>query len=203
MVRTQRLASLLRSALIISGSIILVSVLATLLIFPLVYRYGLNPAQGPELVFSVLPAAFARMPAGRTIGTMFFLLLILASLTPALAGIEPSVAWLQTRFRLSHAPSELSLSGFGRLVCQASYPSATRQSGTPRGDECGRRHDRVRARELLLASNVTLPVSALLICAFLAWRLPRHAIDRELPRVRTRYVDAALPVTLRVSHCHS
>ena len=63
-------ASLVRSALSISGSIVLVSLLATVLVFPLVYRYGLDPAQGPDLVFKVLPVIFAEMPAGRVVGTL-------------------------------------------------------------------------------------------------------------------------------------
>jgi NSS family neurotransmitter:Na+ symporter len=67
-----RSVSLLRSALTISGSILLVSLLATLIIFPLVFRYGVDPAQGPELVFQVLPALFAEMPAGRLVGSLLF-----------------------------------------------------------------------------------------------------------------------------------
>jgi NSS family neurotransmitter:Na+ symporter len=93
--------SLVRSASLISGSIIVVSLLATLVIFPLVFAYGMNPAQGPDLVFKVLPALFATMPAGRWIGALFFLLLFLAALTPSVAGLEPSVAWVQTHYRLS------------------------------------------------------------------------------------------------------
>jgi NSS family neurotransmitter:Na+ symporter len=72
-----------------------VSILATLVIFPLVFRYGLNPAQGPELVFEVLPTAFAEMPAGRLVGTLFFALLVLAALTPSIGMLEPAVAWLE------------------------------------------------------------------------------------------------------------
>ena len=45
--------SLVRSALWITGSIVLVSLLATLMVFPLVFRYGMNPAQGSELVVAV------------------------------------------------------------------------------------------------------------------------------------------------------
>ena len=54
--------SLVRPALYISGSILLVSLLATLTIFPLVFRYGMDPAQGSELVFDVLATVFAEMP---------------------------------------------------------------------------------------------------------------------------------------------
>ena len=95
--------SLVRSALIITGSILLVSLLATLTIFPLVFQYGMNPAQGPELVFEVLATVFAEMPGGRLVGTLFFMLLVFAALTPSIAGFEPLVAWLQQRRGLSRA----------------------------------------------------------------------------------------------------
>ncbi len=90
-------ASLVRPALAISSSILLASLLATLLVFPLVFRYHMDPAGGPALVFDVLPTMFAVMPAGRLVGTVFFVLLIFAALTPMLACFEPLVGWLGAR----------------------------------------------------------------------------------------------------------
>jgi neurotransmitter:Na+ symporter, NSS family len=95
-----RRQSMLRASLSVTGSIVVVSLLATLIIFPLVFRYGLNPAQGPELVFQVLPAAFAVMPGGRIVGSLFFGLLFLAALTPSIAVLESSVAYLRERLRV-------------------------------------------------------------------------------------------------------
>jgi NSS family neurotransmitter:Na+ symporter len=89
-----RHAPLVRPALAICGSILLASLLATLMVFPLVFRFHMDPAGGPALVFDVLPTVFAVMPGGRLVGTVFFLLLILAALTPTLAAFEPVVAWL-------------------------------------------------------------------------------------------------------------
>ena len=90
----ERGTSLVRTSLVITGSILLVSLLATMMIFPLVFAYGMNPAQGPELVFDVLPRVFTEIPGGRVIGTLFFSLLVLAALTPSIALLEPAVAWL-------------------------------------------------------------------------------------------------------------
>jgi len=56
--------SLGRVVLAVVGSIFAVSLLATVAIFPLVFHYGLDPAGGPQLVFEVLPVAFAEMPEG-------------------------------------------------------------------------------------------------------------------------------------------
>jgi NSS family neurotransmitter:Na+ symporter len=182
--------SLVRSSLIVSASIIIVSMLATLIIFPLVYGYGLNPAQGPDLVFNVLPIAFAEMPGGRVIGTLFFLLLLLSALTPSLAGLEPAVAWLQQSRGLSRPWAALAgcaliwLLGIGSLlsfnVGAAWHPFA----GLPRlGD--------MTIFDLLdfFASNIALTVGALLTCLLVGWRLPRRFADEEMaedsPAVRT------------------
>jgi hypothetical protein len=49
------------------------------IVFPLVFRYGMNPAQGVDLVFDVLASVFAEMPGGRLVGTLFFLMLVFAA----------------------------------------------------------------------------------------------------------------------------
>src|SRR6266702_704034 len=99
----ERGTSLVRTSLVITGSILLVSVLATMMIFPLVFGYGMNPAQGPALVFDVLPRVFTEIPGGRVIGILFFLLLVLAATTPSIALLEPCVAWLIRRGRVGRA----------------------------------------------------------------------------------------------------
>ena len=103
--------SLVWSSLVVSGSILLVFTPATVMIFPLVYAYGLDPAQGPDLVFNVLPIAFGEMPAGRLVGTLFFVLLLLSALTPTLAGLEPLVAWFQERRGISRARAAFTAAG--------------------------------------------------------------------------------------------
>src|ERR1700678_3646949 len=92
--------SLARAVLAVIGSIFAVSLLATVAIFPLVFHYGLNPAGGPQLVFEVLPVAFAEMAGGRVIGTLFFALLILAAFTPSVGLLEPWIAWLVERGKM-------------------------------------------------------------------------------------------------------
>ena len=74
-----------------------VALLAGLAVFPIVFAYGLDPAGGPGLVFLSLPLAFAQMPGGVIIGAAFFLFLVLAALTSAVALYEPAVAYLQER----------------------------------------------------------------------------------------------------------
>ena len=175
-------ASLVRAALVISGSIVLVSLLATVMIFPLVYRYDLNPAQGAELVFNVLPIAFSEMPGGRLAGALFFLLLVLAALTPSLAGIEPLVAWLTQRHGLSRpraaftAAAAVWVLGLGSVLSFNRWAHWYPLSGIAR----------MRTMTVFdvldfTSSDVMLPVGALLTCVLVGWRLPRSLADVELP----------------------
>jgi neurotransmitter:Na+ symporter, NSS family len=177
--------SLVRSALVISGSIVLVSLLATLMIFPLVFQYDLDPAQGADLVFKVLPTAFAEMPGGRIIGTLFFLLLVLAALTPTIAGMEPVVAWLEQRFTLSRPQAVFggaaaiwllgigSVLSFNVLAQWHPFEWIARLRGMTVFDAFD-----------FITSNVMLPVGALLTCILVGWRLPRTLGDDELPEER-------------------
>jgi NSS family neurotransmitter:Na+ symporter len=67
------------------------AVLAGLVIFPLVFANGLNPSEGPGLVFDTLPLAFGQMPGGALFATIFFILLSFAAWTSALGVMEPAV----------------------------------------------------------------------------------------------------------------
>src|SRR5690554_7675227 len=70
-------------------------------IFPIVFGSQLAPGAGPGLIFQTLPIAFSTMPAGAFIGTLFFVMLVIAAFTSAIAMIESSVAFCEERFGLS------------------------------------------------------------------------------------------------------
>ncbi|MGH8030852.1 MAG: sodium-dependent transporter [Luteimonas sp.] len=173
--------SLVRCALIVVGSILLVSLLATLMIFPLVFDYGLDPAQGTELVFNVLPMAFAEMPGGRVIGTLFFLLLIFAALTPSIAGIEPVVAWLQQRHGFSRPVASFAVAGACWVVGIGSMLSFNLWADwRPFSAFAVFRDSTVFDLMDYVASNILLLVGALLTSIFVGWRISRAIVDEQL-----------------------
>ena len=67
-------ASIFSTVSIIAILDTLVAVVAGLVIFPIVFANGLEPAQGPGLMFVTVPLAFGQMPLGAVFGTIFFLL---------------------------------------------------------------------------------------------------------------------------------
>ena len=179
--------SLVRSSVVVSGSILLVSLLATVIIFPLVYAYGLNPAQGPDLVFNVLPIAFAEMPGGRLIGTLFFVLLLLSALTPTLAGLEPLVAWLQERRGMSRTKAAIAGTGFVWILGLPSVLSFNLWAGWHPFAAIPRLKTMTVFDTLDFASsNLMLTVGALLTCLLIGWRLPRAFVDTALPEENSR-----------------
>ena len=89
--KTQNLPS---SAISIISMNIVVVLLAGLAIFPGVFAFGLEPDAGPTLIFSVLPAVFNQMPFGMLFFIAFLILFLFAALTSAFSMIEIIVATL-------------------------------------------------------------------------------------------------------------
>ena len=88
-----------RSANMIVLLNIAVSLLAGLAIFPAVFASGLDPAEGPSLLFVVLPAVFNQVPLGGFFMVLFFLLFTFASITSSIAMLEVVVAGLTDRLK--------------------------------------------------------------------------------------------------------
>ena len=57
---------------------LLVSLLAGIAIFPAVFSFGFQPAEGPALLFLTIPAVFSSMPGGTFFATLFFILSAIA-----------------------------------------------------------------------------------------------------------------------------
>lgn len=69
-----------------------VAIAAGLIIIPACFAFGIEPGQGPGLVFVTLPNVFNSMPLGRLWGALFFLFMSSAALTTVLAVFENVVA---------------------------------------------------------------------------------------------------------------
>jgi NSS family neurotransmitter:Na+ symporter len=164
--------SLVRTSLGITAAILLVSLLSTLMIFPLVFGYGMNPAQGPELVFEVLPRVFTEMQGGRLIGTLFFILLVLAALMPSIALLEPAVAWLIQRRNFSRTAAVWAIAGAAWVLGLGSVLSFNRWAGWRPLAFVPVLADKTFFDAMdYVSSNLMLPIGALLTSVLVGWRL--------------------------------
>ncbi|MGO2056275.1 MAG: sodium-dependent transporter [Halomonas sp.] len=71
-----------------------VALMAGLAIFPVIFANGMDPGEGPGLIFMSLPLAFQAMPLGTLFGILFFLMLSMAALTSSISMVEATVSWL-------------------------------------------------------------------------------------------------------------
>lgn len=86
--------SLLRACVPIVLADTLISLLAAVAVFTIVFASGAEPTQGTGLIFHTLPLVFSQLPGGYLLGVLFFLLVFLAAVTSEISAIEPVVAYL-------------------------------------------------------------------------------------------------------------
>ena len=65
-----------------------VALIAGFIVIPACFAFGVNPGQGPGLVFVTLPNIFAQMQWGQLWGSLFFLFMSFAALTTIIAVFE-------------------------------------------------------------------------------------------------------------------
>lgn len=176
----------------------LFAIVASIVIFPAVFSFGMSPAQGPGLAFVVLPEIFTRMTGGAFVGIAFFGLLVMAALTSLMALLEICVAYVSEQWGLTRKRAIALVTGVGFALGVPSSLgfglwSGVQLAGLPILDAVD-----------VAASNVLLPLSGLAIALFLGWHWPaadalaavgiRSEWVARLWRVAVRYVAPAMIV---------
>ena len=159
-----------------------IALLAGLVIFPIVFANGLDPAIGPGLVFQSLPLAFGHMPGGTFVAGAFFLLLTFAAWTSAISLMEPGVAWLIETVQLSRTVAAWLL---GIVIWAIGFLSVL--SFNLLGDVNFLRGTFFDNLDYLTA-NIMLPLGGLAIVIFAGWVMSRNSTADEIdPHAGTGY----------------
>lgn len=171
---------LLKSAATIGVLDTLVAILAGVIIFPAVFSFGESPAAGPKLVFEVLPSIFSNMSFGMVWSTLFFTLLLLASLTSTISMAEISIAFFAEERGFSRnkatAITILIAAVFGTL-CSLSFGPLAGYT------VCGKTFFDLFD---FCSSTILLPIGGILISLYAGWILKRKTVARQLqgtPRI--------------------
>ena len=144
----------------------LVAILSGVIIFPAVFAFGFNPAEGPQLVFVVLPAIFEQMSFSWFCSVLFFALLCIAAITSTISLMEVSVAFIcdataETKHPLNRRKSVIVVSVLVMLAVTFCILSAT---GFAIFDE--------------VTACVMMPLGALGMSIFVGWFLPKNGQKR-------------------------
>jgi len=173
--------SLPKAAITIALADTAVAILAGFAIFPVVFANGLDPAEGPGLIFVTLPIAFGNMQAGYIVGLLFFILLFFAAYSSVLGMLEPIVSFLEEHRGFSRPKmavlagllswaigisAALSFNVWSDLRPMAAVPFLAEKSIFDILD--------------FSIANLLLPLNAFLIAIFAGWMMTRQSLLDEL-----------------------
>ncbi|WP_110650596.1 sodium-dependent transporter [Salinicola peritrichatus] len=148
---------------------IAVALLSGIAIFSVVFTHGMDPTEGPGLMFVTLPIAFSELPGGQVWLGAFFLLLLVATWTSSINLAEPMVAMLVAAgWRRGRAAALV-----GALVWGVGLLSVLSFSTLAEVHWIGEMN--FFALVSTIPPDIFLPVGGLLIAIFAAWRMPVEA----------------------------
>lgn len=163
------------------------SIMAGLAIFPAVFAMGFNEAQGPSLIFEILPAAFSKIPGGAIWCGFFFLMLSIAAITSGMSLLEISVAFLCDQFKISRIKALL---GSALVITIFAVGSALSIANWDKLAWVKNALDKVFGAQYIpgsffdmldtICSNWFLPLSGLFMALFVGWVWGTRYASEEL-----------------------
>lgn len=181
-----------------------VSVLAGLAIFPVVFANDLDPAGGAGLAFVSLPMAFDAMPGGRWAALAFFTMLAVAAIGSAVSMLECVVAVVGRRTGWRRSTATVA-SGAACFVAGLATVLSFNRWADVRPLGWVARYADATIFDLLddLTSQLLLPLGGLGFAVLVGWVLPASVLgdglgvgarELRLLRVALRYVAPVLVV---------
>jgi len=167
-----------KTSFIVAGLDTAVAIMACLILFPIIFTYGMEPGRGPGLVFVSLPIAFGQMTGGAIWATVFFILLTFAALTSAISLLEVVVSYFIDERKWNRTVATVVCGG---LITLLGIPSALSGGTQLFGSDFASLTARLGVNGGngfnwfdffdYLASNWLLPLGGLGIALFMAWRV--------------------------------
>jgi neurotransmitter:Na+ symporter, NSS family len=152
----------------------LIAIMAGIAIFPAVFAFGIDPGEGPGLVFITLPNIFQQMTGGYFFALIFFVLLAVAALTSSVSVLEVVVAYFVEELQLPRKRATIFASVMITVLgvfCTLSFGiiSDVNFFGMSFFDLMD-----------FTASNILLPLGGFFIVMFVGWYLGSASARREI-----------------------
>ena len=148
-----------------------IALIAGLVIFSVVFSYGLKAESGPGLIFATLPVLFSKMSGGHYLAMAFFLLVTFAAFTSAVSILEVAVSYWQNTFKLSRHKATLQC-GLG--IFSLGLLNVLSNNVLARFKIFGLTFFDLFDK---LTSSYLLPLGGLVTCLFFGWKLGPKAME--------------------------
>lgn len=152
-----------------------VAIMAGLAMFPALFAFGMEPAQGPGLVFVVIPSLFAQMGSmGMLFSVIFFAALTIAALTSSISLLEVVVAYLIDEHKVERRKATLVASSVMAIMCILSSLSM--------GTLAGVQIFGVGFFDFfdILTDKIFLAIGGMLLAIFVGWFMNKEELRNEL-----------------------
>lgn len=156
-----------------------VAIMAGVIIFPAVFSSNIDPQAGPSLVFIALPNAFQQAFGNWTIisyivSTLFYILLVLATLTSAISLHEVPTSYIAEAWKVSRGTAATIVTVVcGLLGAACSLSMGILDDVTLFGKNIFDLFD-------YITTTLMLPLCGVLITFFVGWKVEKSLITNEI-----------------------
>lgn len=163
-------------AFLVAFAVIIVAILSSLMIFPVVFSFGLPPQAGPGLIFKTLPFLFAKLPGALFISTIFFVLFVFTALTSAIPLVEVVATNFMELFQIPRRRAVI-LTALATFIF--GIPSALSQT-----DWLFANWKDVYGMDFLstineVVSSWVIPIGGLITSIFIGWIVDKEVLKQE------------------------
>ncbi|HSP48065.1 MAG TPA: sodium-dependent transporter [Clostridiaceae bacterium] len=166
--------NLIKTSFHVALSDTVVSLLAGLAVFPVVFTFGLAPEGGPGLLFQTIPLVFSLLPFGNILLILFFLLTSIAATTAMISMVEVVVVFFTEELKMKRTTAVLLNTSVMLIVGALTvHPSSIFGSARIFGKSFFDSFD-------YMSSNILLPIGGLLIAIYVGYRVSSANLKLEL-----------------------
>lgn len=144
-----------------------VALMAGLIIFPACFAYGVDPGQGPGLIFVTLPNVFNAMPGGRLWGALFFLFMCFAAFSTVIAVFQNLIAFWED---LTPLPKQKIVAIHIVLMLVLCLPCALGYNVLADFQPLGEGKAILDLEDFIVSNNI-LPLGSMIYVIFCSWKI--------------------------------
>ena len=169
-----------------------IALVAGVIIFSVVFSFGLEPGAGPTLIFATLPSLFVQMTGGNLLSIAFFILVSLAAITSAVSIFEVPVVLISERFHIKRGTSTFILGGVVFLL----------------GILCALSFNHLADFQIIgynifdlfdkTTTNWFMPIAGILMALFVGWQIKPSVADELLKQIPTDSIRWLFLWTIRI-----
>ena len=165
--------NIVNSSAAIAATNATISITSGLMVFAIVFTFGIAPDTGSQLSFTAFPEIFGILPGGLLIGIAFYVLLFMAAFTSCVGGLAVVLAPIRDEFHMSRRRAALIVVAIVTALGIPSALSYTSMGLTIGGKPFLDMMDQITGSGVVVAAGIAG-------AALIAWLLPKANLFKAM-----------------------